>query len=341
MSAAIVAFGAVSALGEGSAAVSAGEVGASARVAIAPDDELREAGLAKPFVARAAPSAPGAHDGAPPPFAFDAAAVLLDRALGDCMRDLDGALPGWRARRVGLAVGTSSGGMRSAETLFAALDDRAPLDAIAVERALYSGPLLEVARAHAPDLTFAPATLVLAACASSTVAIGLATRWLAEDACDVVLAGGFDAVSVFVASGFEVLHATSASIPPRPFRVGRDGMALGEGAAIVALVRPADAPRALAFVAGFGASASRRQIAPAAGSVAPPPPRSPMRACRPSTSSARTRPPPPSTTRPRRARSSVRSAAARSTPWCTRSRRRSGTRSARPAPSRRSRASTP
>ena len=101
MSAAIVAFGAVSALGEGSAAVSAGEIGASARVAIATDDELRAAGLAKPFVARAVPGAPAppeARGGALSPFAFDTAAVLLDRALGDCMRDLDAALPGWRAR---------------------------------------------------------------------------------------------------------------------------------------------------------------------------------------------------------------------------------------------------
>jgi 3-oxoacyl-[acyl-carrier-protein] synthase-1/3-oxoacyl-[acyl-carrier-protein] synthase II len=94
--------------------------------------------------------------------------------------------------------------------------------------------------------------LVLGACASSTLAIGLAMRWLALGRCDVALAGGFDALSLFVASGFESLRATTAS-RPRPFRIGRDGMALGEGAAVVALaLEPPRAPRG--FVAGFGAS---------------------------------------------------------------------------------------
>jgi 3-oxoacyl-[acyl-carrier-protein] synthase-1/3-oxoacyl-[acyl-carrier-protein] synthase II len=68
-----------------------------------------------------------------------------------------------------------------------------------------------------------------------------------------VLAGGFDAVSVFVAAGFEALRATTATPPSRPFRVGRDGMVLGEGAAVLALARGAANPRA--FIAGFGATA--------------------------------------------------------------------------------------
>ena len=49
-----------------------------------------------------------------------------------------------------------------------------------------------------------------------------------------MLAGGFDALGVFVASGFEVLRATSREGELRPFMVGRDGMVLGEGAALVA-----------------------------------------------------------------------------------------------------------
>jgi 3-oxoacyl-[acyl-carrier-protein] synthase II len=99
---------------------------------------------------------------------------------------------------------------------------------------------------------FDPAMLVLGACASSTLAIGLAMRCLERGPCDLVLAGGFDEVTVFVAAGFEVLRATTASPPPRPFRLGRDGMALGEGAAVLALAR--GVTRAHGFVAGFGAA---------------------------------------------------------------------------------------
>jgi 3-oxoacyl-[acyl-carrier-protein] synthase-1/3-oxoacyl-[acyl-carrier-protein] synthase II len=62
-------------------------------------------------------------------------------------------------------------------------------------------------------------------------------------------------VTVFVAAGFEALRATTAAPPPRPFRVGRDGMARGEGAAVLALARAAgDDAGARAFVTGFGAS---------------------------------------------------------------------------------------
>nr|WP_240808101.1 beta-ketoacyl synthase N-terminal-like domain-containing protein [Polyangium spumosum] len=96
---------------------------------------------------------------------------------------------------------------------------------------------------------------LVAACAASTLAIGLGLRWLDRGACDLVIAGGYDALSGFVATGFEALRATTAS-RPRPFRVGRDGMSLGEGAGLVALVREENTRGAAVFVrvAGFGAS---------------------------------------------------------------------------------------
>jgi hypothetical protein len=52
MSVAIIAFGALSALGEGSAAVSAGDPGEPARVVLGRDPELERAGLDRPFAAR-------------------------------------------------------------------------------------------------------------------------------------------------------------------------------------------------------------------------------------------------------------------------------------------------
>jgi 3-oxoacyl-[acyl-carrier-protein] synthase-1/3-oxoacyl-[acyl-carrier-protein] synthase II len=235
---AVIAYGAVSAFGEGAAATSAGEVGLPARVAIARDEELAAAGLARPFAARAWP--PGGEG---------RAAALLERALTLCATDLDASRPAWRAGRVGLVVGTSSGGMRAAERAFAEI---ARGQVVADRRALaYWGPLARAAEVLGVPVD--PSVLVLGACASATIAIGLGARWLDADACDVVIAGGFDEVTVFVAAGFEVLRATTASPPPRPFRAGRDGMALGEGAAVVALAR-AGGGAARAFVAGFAAS---------------------------------------------------------------------------------------
>jgi 3-oxoacyl-[acyl-carrier-protein] synthase-1/3-oxoacyl-[acyl-carrier-protein] synthase II len=244
MSAAIVAFGAISALGRGARAASAGEVGQPARVVLARDEELVRAGLARPFAARAEL----------PESSEDRASALLGEAATGCVAELDRVLPDWRRLRVGLALGTSSGGMRSAEGVFSRGRGAgfADIDASDVERAFYFGPMISRARALAGP--FEPATLVLGACAASVLAIGLGKRWLEEERCDLVLAGGFDAVATFVAAGFEVLRATTRELPPRPFRLGRDGMALGEGAAIVAMVPAARASAVQAYVTGFGAS---------------------------------------------------------------------------------------
>jgi len=236
---AVVAFGASSALGEGEWALGVGAAGEAGPVAIRRDAELADAGLQRPFCGRV--------PGLDVPAGVDRATVLLERALMACATELDARLPGWRAKRVGLALGTSSGGMRAFEAAFGE-GGRAE----GAAGATYLGPVLAAAR----PCDVSPFAFVLGACASSTIAIGLARAWLETGACDVALCGGFDAVSVFVASGFEVLRATCTDGAPRPFRAGRDGLALGEGAAVLALLREVDGAGmpALGYVAGFGAS---------------------------------------------------------------------------------------
>ncbi len=222
MSIGIVAYGAVSPLGDGEGAIEAPTTGRVAR-----DDVLSSAGLLRPFCARAAIAIPKERD---------RATFLLEHALASVMRELDRVMPEWRSRRVGCALGTSSGGMCTFESRYPSL----PFEGT------YLGPVVAAER-----VAFAPFALVLGACASSTLAIGLGRSWLELDRCDVVLAGGVDAVSTFVAAGFESLRATATERGPRPFREGRDGLALGEGAAIVALAR---VQNARIWVTGFGAS---------------------------------------------------------------------------------------
>jgi 3-oxoacyl-[acyl-carrier-protein] synthase II len=253
---ALLAYGAISGLGEGQAAVSAGTPGAPATLAIGRDEDLVRAGLARPFAARAAGPTRllrpenSAAERAIRQLADDPAEELLHRALTACLEGLGRVRPGWSRERVGLVLGTSSGGMRAAERGFDAV---ARGECVAdFEAAMYFGPMARVARRL--GLALDPAVLVLGACASSTIAIGLAARWLERGACDVVLAGGFDEVTPFVAAGFESLHAVTASPPPRPFRVGRDGMALGEGAGVVALARFDGAAMPTPVLAGFGAA---------------------------------------------------------------------------------------
>lgn len=239
-SAAIIAYGAVSGLGRGLEALGMVEPGARARTAIGRDEELCDAKLVKPYCARVREVLPTRGD---------RATALFALALDDCARALDEALPDWRSRRIGLAVGTSSGGMRRFEELARDRLGRPPHD---WTEATYLGPVLHAAR----PVAVAPFTLVLGACASSTLAIGLGRAWLEQDRCDVALVGGFDALGVFVAAGFEVLRATSAVGEARPFRTDRDGLVLGEGAVMMALTREGvgGAVPVLGHVVGFGAS---------------------------------------------------------------------------------------
>ncbi len=240
-SAAIVAFGAVSPLGRGESALGVGAIGERATIASFVSAELAAAGLARPFAAEIAGPSTG----------VDRAAKILATALADVAAGLDAQRPGWRALRIGLAVGTSSGAMRRVEGIAGSLRAGTPVDDGTALAVLYASPLHEALREVLPELPFAAFSLILGACASSTVAVGLGLRWLEAGTCDLVLAGGFDGQSVLVSAGFEALHATTSAAPPRPFHPERDGLALGEGAAILALVPATSGARA---VVGFGAT---------------------------------------------------------------------------------------
>lgn len=239
--AAILAIGAESPLGSGRDAYAVGAAGARPASAIAEDPALRGAGMKKPFLARACHVHPPGED---------RAASLLGAAARALVQGLEPLVPGFRALRVAVAVGTSSGGMLPLTDAFARLARAEAVPPALARAAPYFGPLasLDAALGVAPVAR----VQVLAACASSAVALGLGTRWLELGVADLVIAGGYDAVSVFVAAGFECIGATSASLP-NPFREVRDGMALGEAAVLYALARPGLAP-ALGHLRGFAAS---------------------------------------------------------------------------------------
>ncbi len=223
----IVALAARSPLGSGDAAWSVGPIGAPAPTCVREDPVLRAAGMRKPYCARTAI-----------PDGDDRATSLLLATY----EDLAPHVP--RDARLGLAIGTSSGGMATSERWFASRD---PALAGA---ATYHAPF----RALVDRIgSLARTTQLVTACSASTLAILVATRWLQSGEVDYAIAGGYDALTVFVAAGFEALGATTGSPPPRPFRKGRDGMSLGEACGLFLLARPgARAP--IARILGAGAS---------------------------------------------------------------------------------------
>src|SRR5689334_8564908 len=90
-SAAVIAYGASSALGDGDAAFGIGAVGDVAPVAVARDPELVGAGLLRPFCARVHAIDENVSEA-------DRATVLLERALAACAKQLDAILPDWRKK---------------------------------------------------------------------------------------------------------------------------------------------------------------------------------------------------------------------------------------------------
>ncbi len=100
-----------------------------------------------------------------------------------------------------------------------------------------------------------PTTIIGNACASGANAIGHAADLLLTGQAEIVLAGGYEAMSELLFLGFDCLQATSTTTC-RPFDVGRDGLLLGEGAGFLVLETAAHAARrgvrGLASLAGYG-----------------------------------------------------------------------------------------
>ena len=108
-----------------------------------------------------------------------------------------------------------------------------------------------------------PIQIIANACAAGANAIGQGWSMVRSGRFEQVLAGGYDALCQLVFSGFDSLQALSPTTC-RPFDAQRDGLALGEGAAILALESLDSAQERgaaiLGEVAGYGASTDSHHL---------------------------------------------------------------------------------
>ncbi len=170
----------------------------------------------------------------------------------------DAALPtDLTAADAGVFFGSSTGGMLEAEEFYSARRGRrlegARLSGLAAQQV--NRPADAVARAFRVT---GEVETVSSACSSGALALGLALEALREGRVDLALAGGADSLCRLTFGGFNALQSVDAA-PCRPFRVGRRGLSLGEGAAVLVLERAAEAAgrgvEPLAELLGSGASA--------------------------------------------------------------------------------------
>ncbi len=108
-----------------------------------------------------------------------------------------------------------------------------------------------------------PVTIVSNACASGANAIGHAFEMLRGGRAEKILAGGYDSLCQLTFAGFDSLQALSPT-PCRPFDAQRDGLTLGEGAAILTLETLEHArnrnAEILGEIAGYGAATDTHHL---------------------------------------------------------------------------------
>ncbi|HXT19461.1 MAG TPA: beta-ketoacyl-[acyl-carrier-protein] synthase family protein [Thermoanaerobaculia bacterium] len=152
-----------------------------------------------------------------------------------------GLAPPEDTRGAGVFFGSSTGGMWESERYFAHLigvrEGRPRLGWVTSQQ--YNGPGDAVARWARVE---GPVETLSSACTSGALAIAAAADALRDGEAELALAGGSDSLCQLTYAGFNSLRAVDAA-PCRPFRRDREGMSLGEGAAVLVLETLAHARR--------------------------------------------------------------------------------------------------
>lgn len=183
---------------------------------------------------------------------LDRAAKLLLLAGSDAWRQ-----SGWRGGdNIPVVLGTTSGGMTMGQDYYR--------QATSTPHAHRRQPT-RVTQYQAQSQALAlckglgfngPITIIANACASGANAVGHAWSLIRHGHASRVVTGGYDALSQLVFAGFDSLQALSPTTC-RPFDATRDGLALGEGAAVFTLETLEHArsrgARVLGEIVGYGA----------------------------------------------------------------------------------------
>ena len=171
---------------------------------------------------------------------------------------------GWEAsENLPLVLGTTSGGMGLGEAYYRQAIHAPKRDVGQAERVngyQAQRQALDVADA----LGFSgPITIIANACASGANSIGHAWDLIRRGRAERVFTGGYDAISQMVFGGFDSLQALSPTVC-RPFDAKRDGLALGEGAAMLTLETLDSAKKRgaeiLGEIVGYGAATDAHHL---------------------------------------------------------------------------------
>jgi 3-oxoacyl-[acyl-carrier-protein] synthase II len=162
-----------------------------------------------------------------------------------------------------LVLGTTAGGMVLGEAYYRQAIRQPARRRQQATRAVYYQAQVQGRLVHEALGGHGPLTIISNACASGANAIGHAWDLIRGGHAERALAGGYDALGELVFSGFDSLQALSPTVC-RPFDAHRDGLALGEGAAVMYLETLESAQRRgaeiLAEVSGYGSAIDQHHL---------------------------------------------------------------------------------
>lgn len=174
--------------------------------------------------------------------------ALLALEQGNLRKHIEKAVRRYGAGRIGTILGTSTSGIYDTENAYADLLENG------VMPAGFEFLKTHTAQATAEFLQLelglqGPCYAISTACSSSAKALGTAQRLIQADVCDAVLVAGVDSLCRLTLRGFNSLQLVAPQTC-RPMDTNRQGINIGEGAALLLVERiqpdNADRPRLLA-----------------------------------------------------------------------------------------------
>lgn len=184
---------------------------------------------------------------------LDRGAVMLIHAMHEALGQANWTAPG----NTPVVMGTTSGGMAMGELYYRNAVQNPQSPKLQPTKSIAYQARQQCAEACDAFGLTGPVTIIANACASGANAVGHAFDLVRSGAADRAVAGGYDALAQLVFAGFDSLQALSTTTC-RPFDANRDGLALGEGAAVLTLETMESArsrgAQVLAEVTGYGAA---------------------------------------------------------------------------------------
>lgn len=177
--------------------------------------------------------------------------------IAGAVTELRGNLP---PERIGVVIGTSTSGVAEgerAQTQLTQSGEFPPEFSYKMQEMLAPAAFI----AHLAQVT-GPTYSISTACSSSARALMSARSLLQANLVDAVIVGGVDSLCRLTINGFHALESTSAG-RCQPFSANRDGISIGEAAALFVMTRSSEATSdCVALLGGSGSSDAHHMSAP-------------------------------------------------------------------------------